>query len=300
MSEDAKKVSSFCFQLSLLIDKIKRKEEKTMLQKCLENVKEKTPLIHNITNYVTVNDVANALLASGASPIMSDEPGDVYDITTICGGLNINIGTLNKQSIEAMFIAGKRAKELGHIVLVDPVGAGASNLRTQTALEIVEQIKPDIIRGNISEIKTLALGSGTTKGVDADISDVVTEENLDTMVDFAKAFSKKTGAVIAITGAIDLVADSEKCFVIRNGSPLMSRITGTGCMLSGIATAYAVANPDCITDAVAAAVIVMGLAGEIGVSNMKDTEGNSTLRNHIIDAIYNMDVINKGAKYELR
>jgi len=271
-----------------------------MLQKCLENVKEKTPLIHNITNYVTVNDVANALLASGASPIMSDEPGDVYDITTICGGLNINIGTLNKQSIEAMFIAGKRAKELGHIVLVDPVGAGASNLRTQTALEIVEQIKPDIIRGNISEIKTLALGSGTTKGVDADISDVVTEENLDTMVDFAKAFSKKTGAVIAITGAIDLVADSEKCFVIRNGSPLMSRITGTGCMLSGIATAYAVANPDCITDAVAAAVIVMGLAGEIGVSNMKDTEGNSTLRNHIIDAIYNMDVINKGAKYELR
>ena len=273
-----------------------------MLGKCLENVKEKTPLIHNITNYVTVNDVANALLASGGSPIMSDEPDDVSDITAICGGLTINIGTLNKRSIEAMFISGRKSKELGHIVIFDPVGAGASKLRTETALKIMEEINPDVIRGNISEIKTLALGSGTTKGVDADAADIVTEENLDSMVKFAKTFSEKSGAVIAITGAIDLVADSKQCFVIRNGSPVMSRITGTGCMLSGLATAYAVANSDNITEAVAASVCVMGLAGEIGVSTMKDTEGNSSLRNHIIDAIYNMDAatLNKGAKYEVR
>lgn len=273
-----------------------------MLEKCLENVKEKTPLIHNITNYVTVNDVANALLASGASPIMSDEPEDVSDITSICGGLNINIGTLNKRSIEAMFIAGKKSKELGHIVLLDPVGAGASNLRTQTAIKIMEEIKPDIIRGNISEIKTLALGSGTTKGVDADAADIVTEENLNSMVEFAKAFSQKAGAVIAITGAIDLVADSKKCYIIQNGNSLMSRITGTGCMLSGLSSAYAVANPDNITEAVAASVCLMGLSGEIGVSNMKAGEGNSSLRNHIIDAIYNMDAdkLKKGAKYEVR
>ncbi len=273
-----------------------------MLGKCLENVKEKTPLIHNVTNYVTVNDVANALLASGGSPIMSDEPDDVADITSICGGLNINIGTLNKRSIEAMFISGKKSKELGHIVLLDPVGAGASKLRTETAVEIMEEIKPDIIRGNISEIKTLALGSGTTKGVDADAADVVTDENLDSMVEFAKAFSKKSGAVIAITGAIDLVADSKKCYVIRNGSPMMSRITGTGCMLSGLTTAYAVANPDNIIEAVAASVCLMGLAGQIGVLKMSDNEGNSSLRNHIIDAIYNMDAekLNKGARYEVR
>ena len=273
-----------------------------MLGKCLENVKEKTPLIHNITNYVTVNDVANALLASGGSPIMSDEPDDVADITSICGGLNINIGTLNKRSIEAMFISGKKSKELGHIVLLDPVGAGASKLRTETAVEIMEEIKPDIIRGNISEIKTLALGSGTTKGVDADAADVVTDENLDSMVEFAKAFSKKSRAVIAITGAIDLVADGKKCYVIRNGSPMMSRITGTGCMLSGLTTAYAVANPDNIIEAVAASVCLMGLAGQIGVLKMSDNEGNSSLRNHIIDAIYNMDAekLNKGAKYEVR
>jgi len=273
-----------------------------MLEKCLESVKEKTPLIHNITNYVTVNDVANALLASGGSPIMSDEPDDVADITSICGGLNINIGTLNKRSIEAMFISGKKSKEFGHIVLLDPVGAGASKLRTETALKIMTDIKPDVIRGNISEIKTLALGSGTTKGVDADISDMVTEDNLDSMIRFAKTFAQKSKAVIAITGAIDLVADGEQCFIIRNGSPIMSRITGTGCMLSALATAYAVANPDNITEAVAASVCLMGLAGEIGVSNMKESEGNSSLRNHIIDAIYNMDAekLTKGAKYEVR
>ena len=273
-----------------------------MLGKWLENVKKKTPLIHNITNYVTVNDVANALLASGGSPIMSDEPDDVADITSICGGLNINIGTLNKGSIEAMFIAGKRSKELGHIVLLDPVGAGASNLRTETALKIMNEIKPDVIRGNISEIKTLALGSGTTKGVDADAADTVTEENLDSMVEFAKSFSRKSGAVIAITGAIDLVADSKKCYVIRNGSPVMSRITGTGCMLSALSTAYAVANSDNVTEAVATAVCLMGLAGEVGVLKMSDGEGNSSLRNHIIDAIYNMDAdkLKKGAKYEVR
>ena len=233
---------------------------------------------------------------------MSDEPEDVSDITSICGGLNINIGTLNKRSIEAMFISGKKSKELGHIVLLDPVGAGASKLRTETALKIMDEIKPDVIRGNISEIKTLALGSGTTKGVDADVADIVTEDNLESMIEFAKTFSQKTKAVIAITGAIDLVANSKTCYVIRNGSPVMSRITGTGCMLSALATAYAVANPETITEAVAASVCLMGLAGEIGVSNMKENEGNSSLRNHIIDAIYNIDAntLHKGAKYEVR
>lgn len=273
-----------------------------MLGNCLENVRKSTPLVHNITNYVTVNDVANVLLACGGSPIMSDEPDDVADITTICGGLNINIGTLNKRSIEGMFIAGAKANELGHIVLLDPVGAGASALRTNTAIELMEKIKFDVIRGNISEIKTLALGSGTTKGVDADAADTVTEENLGTMAAFAKDFAEKTDAIVAITGTIDLVADAKECYIIRNGRPEMSKITGTGCQLSGVATAYAVANPDNKTEAVAAAVCMMGLAGEIGYANLQPGEGNSTYRNRIIDAIYHMDAetLNKGAKYEVR
>lgn len=273
-----------------------------MLGKYVEIVREKSPLVHNITNYVTVNDVANVLLACGASPIMSDEPEDVEDITAICEGLNINIGTLNQRSVEAMFIAGRKAKELGHVILLDPVGAGASRLRTETALRIMEELNPDIIRGNISEIKTLALGIGTTKGVDADIDDAVTEENIDEAAAFAKNFAKKNKCIAAITGAIDLVSDGERCFVIRNGHPEMSRITGTGCQLSGLMTAYAAAAPDAKLEAAAASVCLMGFAGETGRKAMLKGEGNSTYRSRIIDAVCNMDgeTLNEGAKYEVR
>ena len=268
----------------------------------MDNVRKVVPLVHNITNYVTVNDVANVLLACGGSPIMSDEPEDVEDITSICGGLNINIGTLNQQSIRGMFLAGKKANELGHKVLLDPVGAGASALRTNTAVKLMEEIKFAVIRGNISEIKTLALGSGTTKGVDADVADAVTEETLDQAVAFVKSFAKETGSIVAITGAIDLVSDSEKCYVIRNGRPEMGKITGTGCQLSGLMTAFLVANDGNELEAAAAAVCTMGLAGEIGWSKMQPGDGNSTYRNRIIDAIYNMDkdTLDKGAKYEVR
>jgi len=273
-----------------------------MLGKMLENVRNNSPLVHNITNYVTVNDVANVILACGASPIMSAEPKDVHDITSICGGLNINIGTLTTDSIEAMFIAGKRAGELNHKILLDPVGAGASTLRTQTAVDLMKELPLTVVRGNISEIKTLALGSGTTQGVDADVADAVTEDSLDSAVTFIKDFAKKSGVVVAITGAIDLVSDGEKCYVIRNGRPEMGRITGTGCQLSGMMTAFLVANPDNALEAAAAAVCTMGLAGEIGWGYMQEGDGNSTYRNRIIDAIFNMtpEQLEKGAKYEVR
>ena len=273
-----------------------------MLGTCLQNVREKGPLVHNITNYVTVNDVANVILACGASPIMSDEPQDVQDITAICGGLNINIGTLNVRTIEGMLAAGHKANELSHMVLLDPVGAGASSLRTNTAVNLMQEIKFDVIRGNISEIKTLAAGSGTTKGVDADVADAVTEETLSQAIEFVKAFAKKSNAVIAITGAIDLVADAKRCFVIRNGRAEMGKITGTGCQLSGMMTAFITANKDNVLEAAAAAVCAMGLAGEIGWAHMQAGDGNSTYRNRIIDTICNMtgDELEKGAKYEIR
>ena len=259
------------------------------------------PLIHNITNYVTVNDVANILLACGGSPIMSDEVEDVEDITSICNGLNINIGTLHKSSIEGMLRAGKKANDLHHPILLDPVGAGASKFRTETALRLMQELNLAVIRGNISEIKTLALGSGP-KGVDADVSDAVTEENLEQAIEFVKAFSKKTGTIIAVTGRIDLVTDGNRCYVIRNGRPEMGKITGTGCQLSGMMTAFITANPDEMLEAAAAAVCAMGLAGEIGWSRMQTGDGNATYRNRIIDAIYNMtgDILEKGANYEIR
>ncbi len=273
-----------------------------MLGNCFENVRKNVPLVHNITNYVTVNDVANVLLACGGSPIMSDEPDDVTDITTICGGLNINIGTLNKRTIESMFIAGKQSNALGHFVLLDPVGAGASQIRTKTAIKLMNELKISAIRGNISEIKTLANGTGTTKGVDADVADAITEETLDQAVEFVKKFAQTTSSIVAVTGAIDLVSDGKTCYVIRNGRPEMGKITGTGCQLSALMTAFAVANPQNTLEACAEAVCAMGLAGEIGWSRMQDGDGNSTYRNRIIDAIYNMDgkILDKGAKYEVR
>ncbi len=268
----------------------------------IENVKNKTPLIHNITNHVTVNDCANILLACGASPIMSDDKNEAAEITTICNGLNINIGTLNSRTIDAMLIAGKRANELNHPVVLDPVGAGASALRTTTANKLIDEIKFSVIRGNISEIKTLVLGSSLTMGVDANGADVVTDDNLDDILAFTKAFSQKNGAVVAITGAIDIVCDSKKAYVIRNGHPMMSSVTGTGCMLSAIIAAYAAANPDNILDATTAAVCAMGLAGEIAHDRMKAMDGNSSYRNYIIDAMYNMTAnkLDEGAKYEIR
>lgn len=272
-----------------------------MLGECLQRVRASVPLVHNITNYVTVNDVANALLACGGSPIMSDEPADVADITSICVGLNINIGTLNQRSIEAMHVAGKRAAELGHVILLDPVGAGASALRTNTAVELMEELPLTVLKGNASEIKALALGSATTQGVDANAADVVTEANVAEQAAFAKTYAAQLGCILAITGPIDLVADSTRCFAIRNGRPEMEKITGTGCQIAGMMAAYLVANPDAQLEAAAASVALMGVAGEIGWENMLPGDGNSTYRNRIIDAIFNMDAetLEARANYEI-
>ena len=276
-------------------------EGRIMLGECLQRVRASVPLVHNITNYVTVNDVANALLACGGSPIMSDEPEDVADITSICGGLNINIGTLNKRSIEAMHVAGKRSAELGHVILLDPVGAGASALRTNTAVELMEELPLTVLKGNASEIKALALGSSSTQGVDANAADVVTEANLAEQVAFAKSYAASLGCLLAITGPIDLVTDGTTCYAIRNGRPEMEKITGTGCQISGMLAAYLVANPENQLEAAAAAVALMGLAGEIGWNALQPGEGNSTYRNRIIDAIFNMDAatLDAGANIEI-
>ena len=273
-----------------------------MLGDCLARVRETCPLIHNITNYVTVNDVANSLLACGASPIMADDIDDAPDITQICGGLNINIGTLNARTIPGMFAAGRRANELGHPVVLDPVGAGASKLRTETAYRLLDEVRFACIRGNISEIKMLALGAGTTRGVDADVADRVTPENLDAAVAFAKAFAARCGAVVAITGAIDIVADGSRAFCITNGTPAMSGITGTGCMLSALVAAFLVANPEEPLEAVAAAVCMMGLAGELGEARMGALDGNASLRTYLNDAICRMTPaqLDAGAKSEVR
>lgn len=274
-----------------------------MLKKMFENVKENGPLIHCITNYVTVNDCANILIACGGSPIMADDEAEVEEITSICNGLVINIGTLNQRTIPSMLLAGKKSNELGHPVILDPVGAGASKLRTETSRKLIQQVSFQIIRGNISEIKTLAIGSGTTKGVDADVADIVTEDTIDSVISFAKGFAKSTGAVIVITGATDIVCDSQKAYIIRNGHPMMSEITGSGCMLTAMMGAYMAANNENPLEAAAAAVTVMGICGELAQKLIESRGGgNSTYRNYIIDEIYNFtsEKFDRWSNFEIR
>lgn len=267
-----------------------------------KNVKKTSPLIHNITNYVTVNDCANILLACGASPIMSDDIEDALEITSICSGLNINIGTLNQRTIPTMYACGKKSNELKHPVLLDPVGVGASMLRTNTANGLLKEIQFSIVRGNISEIKTLALGTGQTKGVDASNFDRVTENNLDEVIYFIKDFAKRINSIIVVTGAIDIITDSLKTYIVYNGHKMMSSITGTGCQLSAMITAFIAANPNSILEASVAAVCAIGYCGEKAFSRLKKEDGNSTYRNYIIDSVYNLtaDELNDGGKYELR
>lgn len=274
-----------------------------MFEEIMKNVSEKTPLVHCITNYVTVNDCANALLAIQASPIMADDEEEVEDITTICNALVLNIGTLNSRTIHSMKKAGKLANALQHPVILDPVGAGASALRTKTSKALLEDVKFQVIRGNISEIKTLYKGDGTTKGVDADSNDVVTKENLNETVHFAQELSKQCGAIIAITGAIDIIANEQHAYIIYNGRPEMSRITGTGCMLSAMLGAYVAANPDELLAATACAVAHMGYSGELAYQRVKQERGGTgSLHMYIIDALstMNAEVLNGGLKIEIR
>ncbi len=259
-----------------------------ILSEALENVRNTTPLIHCITNYVTVNDCANALLACGGSPIMSDEPKDVEDITSICGGLVINIGTLNERSIEAMHLAGKRAVQLEHPIVLDPVGAGASTLRTQTASELIDKLKVSVVRGNMSEVKALVGASNSTRGVDVNPDDAVSEDNLAASAAFAQEVAKSLDCVLVVTGAIDLVADTSNVVAIRNGVDIMGKITGTGCMLDTLIAAYIVANPSQIFEATVAAVAGWGLAGQDASARVSKADGNASFRTYLIDAACNM------------
>lgn len=246
-------------------------------------------MVHCITNYVTVNDVANIVLACGGSPIMADDPEEVEEITSACDALTINLGTLQKRTILSMLLAGKKAAELHHATVLDPVGAGASRLRTQTAQRLIREVPFTAIRGNVSEIKTLAGGSRNETGVDANESDTVTEENLSRLVKTLKKYAASIGTVLAVTGAIDVVTDGRACYVIRNGIADMKLVTGTGCQLSGMLAAFLATSPENPVEAAAAAVCTMGVAGEIAASHLENWEGSGTLRTRIIDAVCRMD-----------
>ncbi len=276
-----------------------------MIEMAFRKVSEQNPLVHCITNYVTVNDCANVLLAAGASPIMADDIDEMEDITAICKALVLNIGTLNARTVRSMVAAGKKANLLGNPVVFDPVGVGASPLRNETTARLLRELRFAVIRGNISEMKALAGAGGSSRGVDADTGDAVTEENLERALLFAKTLSANIGSVIVITGAIDIVADASTAYVIRNGHPMMSRVTGTGCMLTALLGAYAgaIACPGELLPAMACAVSVMGLCGEIAYEKIeKSGGGTGTFRMLMMDALsgMNAEILTKGMKVERR
>jgi hydroxyethylthiazole kinase len=273
-----------------------------LFSNALKNIKIIRPLVHNITNYVTVNDCANVLLSLGASPIMADDEQEVVEITSMSSALVINIGTLNSRTVQSMILAGKKANEMNIPVVLDPVGAGASRLRTETTFRLLNEIKFSAIRGNISEIKAVGNLSSTTRGVDADNSDSIRDETISDASEFAKKLSLSTGAVIAITGATDIVSDREKSYIIKNGHPMMSKISGTGCMLSAITGAFAATGKN-VMDSCAAAVCAMGICGEEAYEKvMKSGSGTSSFKMHLIDFMGIMDdnMLEGRAKIEIR
>lgn len=271
------------------------------LKEILDRAREVKPLVHNITNYVTVNDCANMVLACGGSPIMADDYLEVEEITSICNALVINIGTLNSRTVESMILAGKKANELNIPITLDPVGGGASKFRTETTLKLLNEVRFSVIRGNISEIKTIATGINTTVGVDANAADRITDENIEQVLSFSKALSKDTGAVIAITGAIDLITNGKESYLIRNGHAIMGNTTGTGCMLTSIIGAFCGANRGDIFKATVTAIGAMGLCGELAYKKVKErNEGTGSLKVYLLDYMSNLDgnTLKEGTKIE--
>lgn len=271
-----------------------------MVGKYLENVRKKSPLIHNITNYVTANDVANILLACGGSAVMADAPEEAEEITSLCSGLCINLGTLNRDKLSAMILSGKHANRLGIPVVLDPVGAGSSEFRTSAAEKLISEVKFSVIRGNISEIKTLLGVGGDTKGVDASSSDM--KNSIDSTAELASLLAVKTGSVVVISGKNDIISDGIKTGIVKNGCSIMSKITGSGCMLTAITAAFASANTENIFEAAVSAVALMGVCGETAFEKTQNIGGgNAAFRNNLIDAVFNMDGITfeRRADYEI-
>ena len=267
------------------------------LYKIFENLRNKRPLIQNITNYVTSNDCANILLACGASPVMTDDPKDSKEIASISDGLTINIGTLNEKTIDSMISAGIVSNKLEHPIVLDPVGVGASSLRTQTVNRIIENLRVTVIRGNVSEIRFLANGSDRPNGVDSSDKNEICYEN----VELFKKLSSRLGTIIVATSTVDIITDGNKVCFCKNGSSYMEKVTGTGCQLSSVISAFISSN-DLTFDATVAAVCSYGICGEIAKSRMSKADGNSSYRNYIIDAMFNLTpkILEKEAKYEIR
>ena len=244
----------------------------------IEEVRRKAPVVHNITNYVAMNNSANALLALGASPVMAHAEEEMEEMVGIAAALVINIGTLSEAWISSMFEAAHQARIKGIPVVLDPVGAGATSYRTQTARELINSEPPSVIRGNASEIMSLFDEKTRTKGVDSAASS-------HDAVAIAKIISAESNCVVCVSGETDYVVQGDKVIKIHNGHPLMTRVTGLGCTASALCGAFAAVEKDARV-AVAQAMAVMGIAGEMAAQR---AAGPGSLQMHFLDILYGLN-----------
>jgi hydroxyethylthiazole kinase len=224
-------------------------------------LREKRPLVHHITNYVTVNDCANITIAAGAAPVMADAPEEVCEMVTFACALVLNIGTLNRGQIESMITAGGMANDRKIPVILDPVGAGATRFRTDSALRLLDELKITILKGNAGEIGVLAGAEAHVRGVDS------FGMNGDP-VSIARQFAKKAGITVVVSGVTDIVTDGKRILLVDNGHPMMGSISGTGCMAASVTGAFAAVSDDPVM-ASAAALAAFGIAGEKAASGAR-------------------------------
>ncbi|MDJ0819479.1 MAG: hydroxyethylthiazole kinase [Desulfobacterales bacterium] len=252
-------------------------------------VREKKPLIHNITNFVVMNYTANALLAMGASPVMAHARNEVEDMVSFAGALVLNIGTLTDEWIESMIKAGIKASAQGTPIILDPVGSGATPLRTNSARRIIDQSNISVIRGNASEILSLRHEESKTKGVDS-------LHSVDEAADTARILAEELQTTLAITGPVDLVTDGRRIVRVSNGDPLMGFVTGTGCTATTVIGAFLAVDEDPLR-AAATALAFFGLAGETAG---KAATAPGSFMIQMQDALYNISPteLREGCKIE--
>lgn len=249
----------------------------------IDAIRQKAPLVHNITNFVVMNNTANALLALGASPVMAHAPEEVAEMAAMASAVVLNMGTLSERWVEAMLLAGQSALEHNVPIVFDPVGVGATYYRNQTARRIFSQFTPSIIRSNASEIMALAAElldtqqQIKTKGVDSTTAS-------DNAIETAQRLAQQLGTIIAISGAEDFITDGKTVHSLKNGSPMMARVTGMGCTASAITGAFAGVNSDML-EAAAHAMAVMGIAGELATLQSK---GPGSLQVNFLDQLYTL------------
>ena len=244
----------------------------------LDRIRAERPLIHHITNMVVMNDTANITLAIGALPVMAHAREEVEEMVGLAGALVLNIGTLTPEQIEAMLLAGHRANERGIPIVLDPVGAGATRLRTESALRLLRELRIAVLRGNAAEVGALVGVAGETRGVES-ISLSGSRE------DVAQTASRAFGCAVAITGATDVISDGERLAHVANGHPLLATITGSGCMSTSLVGAFLAVEHDA-WQAATAALVAMGVAGEIAAPL---SGGPGTFRSHLLDATAALD-----------